>query len=145
MRCDISTDAPKHECMVWYALGPQAPLEYTSSPPPRCVMGDEDAPDACRVGEEMPLHDSNVLAMVYSQDLDALITASQDTTIRIHWQNLRLFFIEMVVVTHFCLKHLQVADAFGGKDSLTLHIISVVCCVSYSQTSANQASQQQPK
>ncbi|KAL3157712.1 hypothetical protein ABBQ32_012143 [Trebouxia sp. C0010 RCD-2024] len=45
--------------------------------------------DSYKVGEEMPLHDSNVLAMVYSQDLDALITASQDTTIRIHWQNLR--------------------------------------------------------
>lgn len=43
----------------------------------------------CRVGEEMPLHDSNVLAMVYSHDLEALITASQDTTIRVHWHNLR--------------------------------------------------------
>ncbi len=37
----------------------------------------------------MPLHDSNVLAMVYSHDLEALITASQDTTIRVHWHNLR--------------------------------------------------------
>lgn len=37
----------------------------------------------------MPLHDSNVLAMVYSHDLDALITASQDTSIRVHWHNLR--------------------------------------------------------
>ncbi|KAL0052582.1 hypothetical protein WJX82_004239 [Trebouxia sp. C0006] len=45
--------------------------------------------DSYRVGEEMPLHDSNVLAMVYSHDLEALITASQDTTIRVHWHNLR--------------------------------------------------------
>lgn len=69
-------------------------------------MSAEDPPDDRRVGEEMPLHDSNVLAMVYSQDLDALITASQDTTIRIHWQNLRLLFICMhsriVRVTQFC-------------------------------------------
>ncbi|KAA6425225.1 MAG: hypothetical protein FRX49_04720 [Trebouxia sp. A1-2] len=45
--------------------------------------------DSYRVGEEMPLHDSNVLAMVYSHDLEALITASQDTTIQVHWHNLR--------------------------------------------------------
>ena len=77
-------------------------------------MRAEDAPDGCRVGEEMPLHDSNVLAMVYSQDLDALITASQDTTIRIHWQNLRLFFAGMrdktVTVIQFCIKRPLVAD-----------------------------------
>ena len=58
-------------------------------------MPSKDASGGCRVGEEMPLHDSNVLAMVYSQDLDALITASQDTTIRVHWQNLRLFFFRL--------------------------------------------------
>ncbi len=54
-----------------------------------CRGGSEGGGCECRVGEEMPLHDSNVLAMVYSHDLEALITASQDTTIRVHWHNLR--------------------------------------------------------
>jgi hypothetical protein len=53
------------------------------------VEGAQKGDCKCRVGEEMPLHDSNVLAMVYSHDLEALITASQDTTIRVHWHNLR--------------------------------------------------------
>ena len=54
-----------------------------------CCGEGSDGGCECRVGEEMPLHDSNVLAMVYSHDLEALITASQDTTIRVHWHNLR--------------------------------------------------------
>lgn len=70
-------------------------VDASPNSPPRATLGAHPSllrvvPAGRRVGEEMPLHDSNVLAMVYSQDLDALITASQDTTIRIHWQNLRL-------------------------------------------------------
>ncbi len=60
----------------------------------------------CRVGEEMPLHDSNVLAMVYSHDLEALITASQDTTIRVHWHNLRSaspFMFSPLLVCYSCI------------------------------------------
>lgn len=41
-----------------------------------------------RIAEETYLHSSNILCIVYSPDLDALVTASEDGTIRIHWVDL---------------------------------------------------------
>ncbi|KAK9811558.1 hypothetical protein WJX72_005843 [[Myrmecia] bisecta] len=43
-----------------------------------------------RIQDEMKLHESNVLDVVYCAELDALITAGEDATIRIHWMNLRV-------------------------------------------------------
>ena len=41
--------------------------------------------DCCRVQEEFRLHDKPIVAMCYSLELDCLITASEDSTIRVHY------------------------------------------------------------
>jgi len=79
----------------------------------------------------MPLHDSNVLAMVYSHDLDALITASQDTTIRVHWHNLR-FVLPLPAFFMHSSSWLATAVSSPNTDFwlhlMTLHVLCSIYC-----------------